>query len=196
MVVAALNDGALPSNGTLRLEEANKWCRPLGIITYWLDLQNSMWHVVIAWKMWSWVYHRQPVYVLCRDLLPVALATCLLAAGLTLIPAFEGTVGLTRHSHCFLTTFWKKDGDAALAFLLDRWLLLPICWVLVAYFNISTIFILRKDERPLPMSSRRLQLRLWLVTFSFCVLWGLMVVPSYVRTFAAVFLLQVSKLYR
>lgn len=194
MIPAALNDGSIPIRGTLDLQVANKWCTPLGAISYWLDLMNSLWHAVIAWKVWSWVYRRQPVFVLCRNLIYMVVAIVVLATGLTFVPIFEKTLGLTPHSHCFLTTFWQKDGHPTAAYMLDRWILLPICWFAVVGFNCSTIYVLKKEARHLPLSARRLQLRLLLVTISFCVLWGLMAVPSYlhIRTFAAEFLLRVS----
>ena len=194
MNLAALHDGALPNPGTLNLGVAMKWCAPLGAISYWLDLMNSLWHAVVAWKVWSWVYLHQPVYVLCRNLIYMAGAVLILATGLTLVPVFEQTLGLSPHSHCFLTTLWKKDGHPTAAYMLNRWIVLPICWFAVVGFNCATIYVLKKEARFLPLSAQRLQLRLLLVTISFCVLWGLMAVPSYlfVRTFAADFLLRVS----
>jgi hypothetical protein len=198
MTLAALDDGSIPKGGTLNMQVAMKWCTPLGAITYWLDLMNSLWHAVIAWKVWSWVYRHQPVYVLCRNLIYMTLVVVTVATGVTMVPVFERTLGLTPHSHCFLTTFWKKDGHPTAGYMLDRWVLLPICWFAVAGFNCATIYVLKKEARFLPLSAQRLQLRLLLVTISFCVLWGLMAVPSYlyVRTFAADFLLRVSKCLR
>lgn len=193
MTLAALNDDTIPNAGTLNLRLANTWCYPLGILTYWLDLMNSLWHAVVACKVWCWVYRRQPVYVLCRNLIYMVVAAVLLATGLTLVPILERTIDLTPHSHCFLTTFWKKDGHPTAAFMLDRWVVLPICWFAVAGFNLSTIYVLKREAQHLPVSVYRLELRLLLVTISFCVLWGLMAVPPYlfVGTFAADFLLRV-----
>lgn len=194
MSVAALVDGSLPGAG-MNTEAAKLWCWPLGIATYWLDLMNSLCHAVLAWNIWSWVYRRKPVYVLCRQLPASVVLAVLLATGLALVPAFEKSVGLTPHSHCFLHTFWKAESPT-LAFIIDRWIVLPICWFFVAIFNIWTVHVLRKEARHLPVSAQRLQTRLLLVTFAFCLLWGMMVVPVYLhmRTFAADFLLRVRQL--
>jgi len=89
---------------------------------------------------------------------------------LTLVPVFEQTLGLTPHSHCFLTTLWNKNGHPTAAYMLNRWIVLPICWFAVVGFNCATIYVLKKEARFLLLSAQRLQLRLLLVTISFCVL--------------------------
>lgn len=195
VIIAAAVDGGLPF-GTLSLATANKVCWPLGIATYWLELMNSMWHAVLAWKIWSWIYRRQPVYRLQR-ILGYSFWACLaVATALTAVPVAQRSIGLTPHANCFLSSLYLRHHKPSLSFVLDRWIVLPICWLVVLLFNSWSIYVLRTETRYL--SAKRLQTRLLLVTISFSVLWGLMMAPLYmeVPSFQVDFWLRVSESMR
>lgn len=101
------------------------------------------------------------------------------------------------HSDCFVRKSWWGPHTLATGVMLDRMILMPLCWLAILVFNAWTVVYLRGETgRFMALTSvKRLQLRLVLITAAFIVIWGLMSIPLYAnnRTFALEFGVKVGR---
>lgn len=103
---------------------------------------------------------------------------------------------MTPHSHCFLTPpqprhwHWSR--------IVNRIFLLYGAGLIVIIFNTWTIRLLRGQSYRWALSTRRLQVRLILVTIIFIFLWVLLEIPYYIyeSNFATELAFRVSETNR
>lgn len=186
--IASAVDGTGPWK-RLASDRADKMCYTDAILDYWLDVMIFMWHGVMAYVIWAWIVHQKDMAVLTRRLWYLLPACSTVAAFLTLVPVINGNLGLWPNSDCFVRQSWKTPHEPMLGVLLNRMVVLPVCWLVVVILNCSTVRYLRRE--PLQYygavhSIKRLQVRLVLITTVFALMWTLQSVPLYLdqRTFA------------
>jgi len=105
------------------------------------------------------------------------------------VPIVHSNLGLWPHSDCFVRQSWKTSREPMLGVLLDRMIILPLCWFIMVVYNCSTVDYSRRKSLQQyggVHSIKRLQVRLVLITTVFAVMWTLQSIPLYLdrRTFA------------
>jgi hypothetical protein len=189
--IASAVDGVGPWK-RISLEQGDRACYTNAILSYSLDIMIFSWHAVMAFCIWEWIVRRKDMDLLKRRLCYL-LPTCMvLAAAMTTLPIVHKNLGLWPHSDCFIQQSWKTPHEPMLGILLNRMIILPLCWLVVVALNCSTVYYLRRESLQQyggVHSIKRLQVRLVLITTVFALVWTLQSVPLYLdrRTFALEF---------
>lgn len=189
--IASAVDGLGPWKA-ISAERADAMCYGASILGFWLDVLIFTWHSVIAFLIWKWVVRQQGMAFLTRCLWYLLPACMLVAAVITAVPIAQDELGYWPHSDCFVRRSWKARHEPTLGILLNRMIVLPLCWLLVVVLNCSTVYYLRKEfsQQYSPVHSiKRLQVQLVFITTVFAVMWTVQSIPLYLdqRTFALEF---------
>lgn len=116
----------------------------------------------MAYFIWAWVVRQRDVDVL-QSQIPVAFGVAaLVAASVESFAIYNKNMGLWPHSDCFVRESWWGPGRPATSIMLDRMILMPLCWLAILIFNGWTIIHLRGETRRIlrSLSVKRLQMRL------------------------------------
>lgn len=186
--IASAQDGVGPWK-RISLERADRICHGDAVLDYWLDIMIFTWHGVMAFLIWEWIVRQKDMDLLTRRLCYLFPTCVVLTAAMTTVPVVHSNLGLWPHSDCFIRRSWKTSHEPMLGVLLDRMVILPLCWLVVVVLNCSTVHFLRKESLQQyggVHSIMRLQMRLVLITTVFALVWILQSIPLYLdrRTFA------------
>lgn len=107
-----------------------------------------IWHAVISYSIFAWVVGRLPLPTLSARLPWLLGGTLILAMLDTSVPIIENDLGLRRFSSCYLARTHRNGGSMpTFSILIDKIILLPLCCLLIAFFNIYTVVYMARKAR-------------------------------------------------
>lgn len=115
----------------------------------------------MAYFIWAWVVRQRDVDVLQSQIPWAFVVNGMVAGSIVVVSIYNRNLGLWPHSDCFVRQSWYGRKPAT-NLLLDRMILMPLCWFAILVFNGWTIIHLRGEARRILRSTsvKRLQMRL------------------------------------
>lgn len=147
-------------------------CKVIGGLTYVLDISLYLWHTCLSYSLHAWVVQKVLLRKLYRRMLVLFVLTLVFSLAITSIPlahhAFGGSPGVT----CWISDIHMTN----LPVLINKLIVLPICWLYVGFNYFHTLYHIRRQATstapaPVTQSYRSLRRRLLLFTLIFFLAW-------------------------